>query len=258
MGVYKFSVGKVKLKQGVVIKKEIINTTSVEIIYDLTTERKLDHNGKAIDEFKTEERLDITMTYTDSIDYDTVLIKGDVYDIVLETGHGGGGLAATLADCKLKGYSVRASQDTFSEVTLTFSKIGDIDSAPGDPITKQRVKFGAVYIGDSAYVIPEYEGNVNSLIIPTALGVLIRSTGNMGGGQQSIRINGYVKKDSRLELEQYLLNLYNSLSTDKQDLTIEYGVNFYVITNCYFRAGRPAGGNKNFTDFEIELVRSSY
>lgn len=257
MAIYKFSVGKVELKQNDVLKKEIIPTTEISIDYDISTHKEYGPQGEVTDEVKETETLTMTISYaTDT--YDITLIKGENYDVFFETSDAGGGIAVTFADCKLTGYSVRTAQSAYSITTLTFSKKGAIDATPGEEITKQRVKFGATYLGDSAYVSTSYAGNVQPLIIPTALGVLIQSTSDLGGGHLTIRVNCYVKKDSRLELEQYLINLYNLLSTGKNTLTVEHGVTSYTITNCYWSGGSPGAGNRNFTDFELAFVRSGY
>jgi|GEM_PF-2053253 len=257
MSTFKFSVGKVLLKQGGVLKKEIVPTTDISIDYAITTHKEYGTQGEITDETKDTETLTITISYSTDI-YDTALVKGEDYDIFFETGHDGGGVAVTFADCRLTGYSVRTAQSEFSITTLTFSKRGAIDAVPGEEITKQKVKFGSVYIGDSASVSPSYSGNVQPLIIPTALGVLIQSTSDLGGGHLTIRVNGFVKKDTRLELEQYLINLYSLLATGKDTLTIEHGLTSYTIPNCYWSGGSPGAGNRQFTDFELTFVKSAF
>jgi len=257
MSTYKFSVGKLKLYQGASLIREIIPTKIIEINYNLTTHKEIEADGTPVDEIREEENLQITCEYVENT-YDVSLVKGLSYDVVLETGVNSGGISATIAGCKLVGYSLRTSQDEFATGTLTFSKIGAIDSVAGSTPTKQKVKFGSVYIGDSAYVVPEYVGNAQSLIIPTALGVLCRSTTDMGGGQLNIRVAGYVKKTTRLEMEQYLISLYNSLATTPQTLTVEFGLTNYTITNCYWVSGRPDGNKKTYTNFELEFIKSAY
>lgn len=259
---YKFSVGKVKLKQNEVLKKEIIPTTEISMDYDISTSKKYDDKGNVVDEFKETKELTITITYaTDT--YDTDLIEGSDYDIFLELGANQGGLEVTFANCKLTSYSVRTSQSEFATTTLTFSKHGEIDSIPGEEIAKQKVKFtkeggGEIYIGDSAFVVTSYSGNVIPLIIPTALGILTQCTKDLGGGQLEVKVKAYVKQDTRLELEQYLINLYSQLSTHKGTLTIEYGLMSYTIENCYWNSGAPDSNNKNYTDFELSFIKSAY
>ena len=80
----------------------------------------------------------------------------------------------------------------------------------------------------------------------------------MGGGQLTITVNGTVKKTTRLELEQYLLSLYTSLSTEPDTLTVEYGLTSYTITNCYLSRGNPGGANKTYSDFSLEFLKSAF
>lgn len=255
---YKFSVSKIKLKQIGVIKKEINTVASTTINWQSNTQKEYDTNGVAQDEFKLTEDLTITIAYLTDVNFDTTLIKGELYDIVFEAGVSGGGIAATLANCKLVGFAQRGVQDAFNTTTLTFHKLDEIDSSLYDAVIKQRVKFGSIYLGDSAFVIPEYQGNVHPLIVPTALGLLVRSTNDLGGGQLNIKVNGYIKKNTRLELEQHLINLYGLLETGSETLTIEYGASSYTITNCYWINGRPDSNKNNFTHFEMDFVKSAY
>jgi hypothetical protein len=103
-----------------------------------------------------------------------------------------------------------------------------------------------------------YEGNVQPLIIPTALGVLVRTTQHLGGGQLSINVSAYAKKSTRLELEQYILNLYISLAVGPETLTVEYGATSYTIPNCVFARGTPAGSNKVYGNFSVDFIKSAY
>jgi len=254
---FKFSVGKLVLKQSAVTVKEIIPTTEIGMDYGITTEKKYNEDGVVIDEFKDTETLTISVSYATE-DFDTSLAEGSIYDLYFTTGANGGGIEVTFAGCRLIKYIVSQSQSGFSITALTFSKTGPIDAVPGDSITKQRVKFGSDYIGDSAYANINYVGNVQPIVVPTALGILIQSTSDLGGGQLEIKISGYVKKTTRLELEQYLINLYNALSTGSGTLTVEYGATSYTITNCYWRSGSPSISNKNFTDFELTFIKSAY
>jgi len=260
MTTYRFSVGKVKLKQNDVLKKEIVPTTEISIDYDIITHKEYGPQGEVTDEVKETETLAMSISYaTDS--YDVNLIKGENYDVYFETSEAGGGIAVTFANCKLTGYSVRTAQSQYSTTTLTFSKRGAIDAVPGEPpiVKKQKVKFGDTYLGDSAYVSTSYSGNVQPLIIPTALGVLVQSTSDLGGGHLTIRINCFKKKDTRLELEKYLINLYELLSTGKNTLTVEReGELSYTIEDCYWLGGSPGAGSRNFSNFELSFVRSAY
>ena len=265
MGTYSFSVGEVKIKENGVLIKSVSLIKDVEISYDEITVRKIGANGVPLDEFKKEESLSINLTYA-SNDYELSDFKDKELDLVFEIGNAGHGITMTIANCRLSNYRLRQSSAIHAVTVLTFSKRGEIGGdplGPGEDLTKQTVKFGNagsgwVDIGDSAYVITSYSGNVNSLVIPTALGVLLRSTATMGGGQLNITVKGYVKKDTRLELEQYLINLYAALSTGKRDLKVEYGLTSYTISDVYWSAGGPEAGFNNHTDFTLEFIKSAY
>jgi len=259
---YKFSVARLELKQGGTLKKIINLTTEINIGYETSTNKKFGGNGVVQDEFTDTKQLTISVTYITD-DFDISLIEGEEYDLFFLTGVGGGGIAVTLANCRLTKYEVTETQSEFATTILTFSKTGIISSIPGDSITKQTVEFtkeggGTIFIGDSAYVNISYIGNTQAIVVPTALGILIQSTQKLGGGQIDIKINGYIKKNTRLELEQYLINLYSQLSTDIGTLTIKYGLTSYTIPNCYWRSGTPEFNNKNYTDFELTFIKSAF
>ena len=103
-----------------------------------------------------------------------------------------------------------------------------------------------------------FEGNVNPIIIPTALGIIAQSTHAMGGGQLNITVNGYVKKTTRIELEQYLVNLYTTMSTEAGTITVTYGGSSYTLTNCYFRSGSAGSSGKVYSSFSLEFIKSAY
>lgn len=259
---YKFSVSKIILKQSEVTKKTIIPISDISIDYDISTTKKYDEDGRVIDEFTETKTLIIDLSYAADI-YDITLAEGNEYDIYLETGANGGGLEVTFANCKITKYTVEMAQDAITIASLTFSKKGDLTDSPGDSITKQTVKFskeggGTLTIGDSATVDTAYDGNVNALIMPTALGVIVQSTKDLGGGSVKITIGGYIKKDTRLELEQYLITLYSQLATEKGMLTVEYGLSSYNISDCYFVSGSATTNKKNYTDFTLEFIKSAY
>ncbi len=251
---YKFSVSKIKLTALESVYTKTIETTSgVEIAYDVTTSRVSNPDGIAIEEWKDEEKISITLDYVDDID--TTLIAGGRYDIELTTGAEGGGITFTLGNCRLVGYTVRTLQGQFIAISARFTKIGSAASSTG---TLQKVKFGSIYLGDTAYVTCTYQGNVITRIIPTALGTIFQPTSQTGGGLTTIRVKARVRKDTRLELEQYVNSLLNSLSTGKATLTVEYGATSYTLTNCVFTSGAMQDINRNFADIDFEFLRSAY
>lgn len=251
---YKFSVSKIKLTAlESVYTKTIETAAGVEISYDATTSRVSNPEGLTVDEWKDEEKISINLDYVDDID--STLIAGGRYDIELTTGESGGGITFTLGNCRLINYSVRTLQNQFIAITARFTKIGSAVSSTG---TLQKVKFGSIYLGDTAYPTFTYQGNVISRIIPTALGTIFQPTSQTGGGLTTIRVKARVRKDTRLELEQYVSALLSSLSTSKQTMTIEYGATSYTLTNCVFVNGVMQDINKTFADIDFEFLRSSY
>jgi len=261
MSSFKFSIGKVELKQSGVTIKTIEPTQSIDIDHSISTSREVNPDGEVTDEYKEEEVTTISITFAED-NFDTSLAVDDEYDLVFTTVNNYG-LSVTLANCKITGYRVNSSQGQFITATITFSKRGAIDDSPGDTPTKQTVTFsktggGTVSIGDSAYVNVSYQGNVQPFIIPTALGVLVQSTNELGGGQLSINVDAHVNKSTRLELEQYLINLYSQLSTETGTLTVTYGGSSYTIANCSWVNGSPANSNKVHSRFSLAFIKSGY
>ncbi len=253
---YSFGIGKVTIKNGATVVKEVIPLQDVSVDYSLSVHEEVNAEGAVISEAEEKKSITISFSYaTNSTDIS--LIDNTYYDLVFEA-NDGRGLAVTLASCKLTGYSLKETQDNFVIITITFTKIGDIDSSPGETPASQKVKFGSVYIGDSASISTSYRGNAKSLIIPTLLGVLLRSTSELGGGQLEITVSGYKKCNTRLELEQYLINLYTTLATGSGTLTVEYGGSSYTITNCYWSDGSPERSNKSYSNFELTFIKSAY
>ena len=254
--IYKFSVSNIRLTSiETAYTKEITTTKSIEINYIVTTTREIGADGIATNEYKDEERITISFEYNDNID--TSLIAGKRYNIELLTGTEGGGISITLNNCLLTSYATRLSQDEFVNIRVEFSKIGAIDSPETMP-TQQRVKFDGIYLGDTAHLTTTLQGNVVSRIIPTALGTIFQTTSQMGGGLTSLSIKAKVKKDTRLELEQYVTSLFASLATSKKSLVVEYGVTSYTITNCVLLSGRMSSDFKNYCELEFEFQKSTY
>ena len=258
---YSFGIGKVELKQSSVVIKSILPTKNIQINHNVTTSKELDADGVVTDMYVEEESTNITIAFAGD-NFDADLAVHDEYDLVFTTVNSRG-ISVTLANCSLTSYTVTSSQGDFVTGVLTFSKIGGIDDAAGTTPTKQTVKFtkiggGTVYLGDSAYVNTSYQGNANSFIIPTALGVLVQSTNDLGGGQLGIQVSCTVNKATRLELEQYMITLYSQITTESGTLTVEYGLSSYTIASCYWVNGSPSGSNKKHTTFSLSFLKSGY
>jgi hypothetical protein len=257
--VYSFSVGNLVLKQGGATIKTIEFARNIALDYRINTHKEYGPEGQVISEDTETEDLTVTCEFLEPT-FDTGLDVGAYFDIILTLGGPDGttGIAVTLANCRVTSYSIKSAQGEFVVSTFTFSKSGKIDDAPGSTAEVETVKFGSIYIGDHASVNVAYDGNVIEYMLPTALGIKMMSTGYVGGGKLSITVNGYIKKDSRIEIEQYLVNLYTTLSTTADTLTVTYGGTSYTLTNVCFVRGSSSGSSGKYSNFTLEFLRSAY
>lgn len=257
--VYSFSVGNLVLKQGGATIKTIEFARNIALDYRINTHKEYGPEGQVISEDTETEDLTVTCEFLEQT-FDTGLDVGAYFDIFLSLGGPDGttGLALTLANCRVTAYSIKSAQGEFVVSNFTFSKSGKIDDNPGATPAVETVKFGNIYIGDHASVNVSYDGNVIEYILPTALGIKMMSTSYVGGGKLNITVNGYIKKESRLEIEQYLVNLYTTLSTVAGTLTATYGSSSYTLTNVCFVRGSSSGGTGKYSNFSIEFLRSAY
>ena len=257
--VYKFSVGNLELKQASVSKKAITSARDIGLDYNITSHNEYGPEGQITDQVTETEELTVTCSFLEG-SFDTTLTIGAYYDVYLTLGgpDGSTGIALTLANCRITGYNMKSTQGEFVISELTFTHSGKLTDAPGSTPTVQTVQFGSVYIGDSASVDVNYDGNVVEYIIPTALGIGMMSTSYMGGGKLNITVKGYVKKATRLEVEQYLINLYTSLQTTKGTLTVTYGGTSYTITNCNFVNGAAGTVGAKYANFTLTFLKSAY
>jgi len=260
---YQFSVGNLVLKQGIVVIKTIDLAKNISIDYRINTHKEYGPEGQVISEDIETEDLTLSCDFMEA-SFDTGLDVGAYYDIVLDLGGEGGntGISLTLYNCRITGYNMKSSQAEFVISTLSFSKRGKITDGSGAP-TVQTVKFGPgngsdIYIGDHASVDVSYDGNVIDYIIPTALGIGLMSTNYVGGGKLNIAVKGYVKKASKIEVEQYLINLYTSLRTLSGTLTVAYGLTSYTLTNVCFMRGSASGGGTIYANFTLDFIKSAY
>lgn len=254
---YAFAIGSMSLKQGATVVKSITNTIDANINYSIATHKEYGPEGQVTSEEVETEEMTIECSYYEAT-YDTTISIGQYYDVVLATDAGARSMPLTLANCRITGYTVNLTQDGFTRATLTFSKKGKPTDAPGATVAKQTVQFGSTYLGDSAYIEMSYEGNVISHIIPTALGTIFQSTAQVGGGVQELQVQCYVSKTTRLEAEQYLMNLAAGLSTSAGTLTVTYGGSSYTITNCYFKSLSKSGGSGKYANFTVNFIRNPY
>ncbi len=261
MANFKFSVGTLTLKQSSTVKKAITVAKDITIDYKINTHKEYGAEGQVVSEEVETEDFTCTCDFIED-SFDTSLDIGAYYDIYLGLGgkDGSTGLALTLANCRITGYNVKTSQGEFKTSTLTFSKKGKLTDAAGATVAQQTVTFGTANtaIGDSASVDVSYDGNVQEFIIPTALGIGLMSTSYLGGGKLNITVKGYVKKNTKIEIEQYLINLYTTLQTTPGDLIATYRGSHYHITNCCFVRGSAGSGGAKYVNMTLEFIKSAY
>lgn len=121
----------------------------------------------------------------------------------------------------------------------------------------KRVKFVVdsteYYLGDTEWVNVDYEGNVQSRIIPRAKGVKIWNTSELGGGKLTVTVDLFVIKNSRLEVEQHIFNLINNVANKKGDLVIE---NTFTLTDCYIVDVRSQRSSSRWNYITITFAKS--
>jgi hypothetical protein len=254
---YRFSVGSLELKIGSSSVKIIEFAKDITIDYKINTHKEYGPEGQVIDEEVETEDLTITAEFIEPA-WDTNIDIGVYYDLVLSPGPANSGLSITLANCRVTGYNIKSTQGEFVTSSLTFSKKGKVDDAPGSTVDKQVIKFGEVYLGDSATLDISYDGNISTHIIPTALGIITRATEYMGGGQLNIQARAYVKKETRIELEAYIISLYSLLDPGENTLTVTYGGSSYTVPKCVWAKGGNIGTAAKFGNFTLEFIKSAY
>ena len=103
------------------------------------------------------------------------------------------------------------------------------------------------YLGLHEWISFDYEGNVQTRIIPRATGVKVWSTEEMGGGVITITVNCFQAKTTRLALEQDLNTLLGNIKGKSGTLSVESTLTF---SNCYlqsFRMGKEISKTNYYT-----------
>lgn len=91
-------------------------------------------------------------------------------------------------------------------------------------------------IGYHQWVSFSCESNPQSKVIPRARGVAIYSGEEMGGGLLRIKLQIFIEKTTREELESYIYDLMVSIINTKGTLTVSRGDNTLTLENCYFQS----------------------
>ena len=127
-------------------------------------------------------------------------------------------------------------------------------SVPGN---YKRVKFvvdSTEYeLGVTEWVNVDYSGNVHTRIIPRAKGIKIWNTSELGGGALTVTVDTFIVKNSRLEVEQYIVNLINNLANKKGDLVIE---DVFTISDCYISDIKSSKTSSRWNHITITFVKS--
>ena len=127
----------------------------------------------------------------------------------------------------------------------------------GIPGNYKRVKFivdSTEYeLGATEWVNVDYAGNTQSRIIPRAKGVKIWNTSDLGGGILTVTVDTFIVKDSRLEVEQYIINLINNIANKKGNLVIE---GTFTISDCYINSIRSSKSNSRWNYITITFTKS--
>jgi len=116
----------------------------------------------------------------------------------------------------------------------------------------QRITFNSVYLGDHAYASFEYQGNVNTRIIPRAAGARMYDTNEMGGGIMTITLHAWVIKDTRKELEQYFYNLQGNLGREKAIIDID---SWEIADAAIEQYSMENTGNESHSRFTVTLTK---
>jgi len=101
----------------------------------------------------------------------------------------------------------------------------------------KRIQWKSQDIGDYSYVYFDYQGNVETRIIPRAKGMRLRSTEQLGGGLLNITVQTLVAKADRTALENFIATLDNTLSLNVPGDLVVYDENgTYTLSDCYLES----------------------
>lgn len=113
-----------------------------------------------------------------------------------------------------------------------------------------------ISLGYHEWISYSYEGNTVSKIIPRAKGVVLYSGDEMGGGTLKIKVQVFIVKDTREELEMYILDLIQNCANTIGTLVISRGALTETLTDCYIDSiAMPDDCNKTAT-ISMEFTKS--
>ena len=126
-------------------------------------------------------------------------------------------------------------------------------STPYNPRMKFIVDTVEYDLGQMSWMTPSYTGNNLVRPIPRAKGVQIYSGEEMGGGSIRLQIEAFKIEASRIEIEQYLLDLINNIANKKGTLEIEGTL---TLENCFIESISPSQASNKWSSFNVEFVKS--
>jgi len=121
-----------------------------------------------------------------------------------------------------------------------------------------RLKFNGVDIGNHGVVNTSYSGNVQTVIIPRALGVKVWSTEDLGGGILTLKIDAVYGARSIIDGEDYCANIHALLSAESSGtLTITSEGSTVSLTNVYIQSIESSNEKTHFK-LSISAIKSAY
>ena len=126
-------------------------------------------------------------------------------------------------------------------------------STPYNPRIKFIVDSSEYDLGQMSWFNPSYEGNVMVRTIPRAKGVQIYSGEELGGGIIRLNVQAFKVGLTRLEIEQYLLNLITNIANKEGTLEIEGTL---TLENCFVESITPSTDSNRWSTFTINFVKS--
>jgi hypothetical protein len=127
-----------------------------------------------------------------------------------------------------------------------YSRVTFSIDGTGDPIS----------LGWHEWISFNVESAVSVKSVPRATGVILYSGEEIGGGQINIKLNCFIVKSTREELESYIYTLITTLVNQKGTLTISRNGNTLILTDCYFKSlSQPDECSKTAT-IGMEFIKS--
>lgn len=119
--------------------------------------------------------------------------------------------------------------------------------------TFSRATFNGNSLGYYEYGSFSYEGNVQTRIIPRALGVQVWNTSDLGGGILNIELHVFVVGTNRQDLE----NQVNTIIGNCKGVTGSLVIGTATFTNCYCQSISHDTAQGKTTNLTIRFIKSA-